>query len=139
MLQRASVFAQADGQWWQARVEQRVMIRLPQSSSAPRGIPTGKVPKRIKMKEKKIGKCLWMKQLVVARPGADKPQHLEFVTKNGQIIRGYLGDGCLAREFYAGTYMERTSDGKLCAERDILYARTGAKCEVDKFRVMVPK
>ncbi len=120
-------------QWFQARVQQRVIIRLP-STPAPASVKAGKP---IKYKEEKIGKCLVMSRLVGSRPeGKDR---LEFLTRDRQLIRAYLGDGCLAREFYAGAYVERSIDGKLCVDRDILHARTGAKCEIDKFRVLIPQ
>ena len=72
-----------------------------------------------------------------ARPGPGKEQNLEFVSKSGQLYRAYLGDGCLAREFYAGAYMEKSLDGRLCEGRDLVHARTGAKCEIDKFKRLV--
>ena len=34
---------------------------------------------------------------------------------------------------------EKTGDGKMCAGRDILHSRTGAKCEIDRFRELVPE
>jgi hypothetical protein len=92
---------------------------------------------KIKYKEKKIGKCLWVSRLGGSRPGPDRS--LDLVTRDGILIRAYLGDGCLAREFYAGTYMERSFDGKLCVNRDLLHARTGAKCDIDKFRLLIPR
>jgi hypothetical protein len=118
-------------QWLQARVMQRVIIRFP---STPAPVPA-KAGKPIKYKEEKVGKCLMMSRLIGSRPeGKDR---LEFLTRDRQLIRAYLGDGCLAREFYAGAYVERSIDGKLCVDRDILHARTGAKCEIDKFRVLI--
>jgi len=72
-----------------------------------------------------------------SRPGPDRT--LDLFTRDGILIRAYLGDVCLAREFYAGAYMERSYDGKLCVDRDLLHARTGAKCEIDKFRLLIPR
>jgi hypothetical protein len=72
-----------------------------------------------------------------SRPGPDRS--LDLLTRDGILIRAYLGDGCLSREFYAGAYMERSYDGKLCVNRDILHARTGAKCDIDKFRLLIPR
>lgn len=119
--------------WYQARSNQRVIIRIP-----PKPAPaTGKQSEPIEYKEEKIGKCLLMDRLVGARPGPK--ESLEIMTRDGNVIRAYLGNGCLAREFYAGAYVERSSDGKLCIDRDLLHARTGAQCEIDKFRVLVPK
>ncbi len=117
--------------WYQARVQQRVIIRFPNGSA------NTQIGKPIKYKEEKIGKCLLVNRLIGSRP--DGKDRLEFVTRDKQLIRAYLGDGCLAREFYAGAYVERSIDGKICADRDVLHARTGAKCEIDKFRLMVPQ
>lgn len=121
---------------FQARVEQRVIIRFP---NQPVTAPAGRTDKRKApiYNEEKIGKCLLMDRLVASRPGPKNS--LELVTRERQLIRAYLGDGCLAREFYAGAYVERSKDGKLCVDRDLLHARTGAKCEIDKFRLLVPE
>jgi hypothetical protein len=127
------------GTFYQVRVDQRVIVRLPSQSFAPMSAPVGKAkkPATVKYKEQKIGKCLWIDKLAGSRPGTKDT--LELLTRDGVLIRAYLGDGCLAREFYAGAYMERPFDGKLCIDRDLLHARTGAKCEVDKFRLLVPR
>lgn len=121
---------------FQARIEQRIIIRFP---NQPLPVPAGRSEKRgaVLYNEEKVGKCLLMDRLVASRPGPKNS--LELVTRERQLIRAYLGDGCLAREFYAGAYVERSKDGKLCVDRDILHARTGAKCEIDKFRLLVPE
>ena len=122
----------------QVRIDQRVIVRFP----APDSIPaTGGAQRqsvgKIRYREKKIGKCLLVHRLGGSRPGPDRS--LDLLTRDGILIRAYLGDGCLAREFYAGAYMERSFDGKLCVNRDILHARTGAKCDIDKFRLLIPR
>ncbi|MBL0023226.1 hypothetical protein [Sphingorhabdus sp.] len=123
--------------WYQARVEQRVIIRFPRQQASPASARKGATASAATLfHEEKIGKCLRMDRLIASRPGPK--QSLELVTREGQLIRAYLGDGCLAREFYAGAYVERSSDGKLCVDRDLLHARTGAQCEIDKFRLLVP-
>lgn len=132
-----ALFAMLEGvQNYQARIEQRVIIRFP---NQPLPVPPGRSEKHnaVLYNEEKIGKCLLMDRLVASRPGPKNS--LELVTRERQLIRAYLGDGCLAREFYAGAYVERSKDGKLCVDRDLLHARTGAKCEVDKFRLLVPE
>ena len=119
--------------WYQVRTNQRVIIRIP-----PKPAPAaGKRSEPVESKEEKIGKCLLMDRLIGARPGPK--ESLEIMTRDGNVIRAYLGNGCLAREFYAGAYVERSADGKLCIDRDLLHARTGAQCEIDKFRLLVPK
>jgi hypothetical protein len=119
--------------WYQVRTNERVIIRIPPKSEPA----SSKRSEPIEYKEEKIGKCLLMDRLIGSRPGPK--ESLEIMTRDGNLIRAYLGDGCLAREFYAGAYVERSSDGKLCIDRDLLHARTGAQCEIDKFRLLVPK
>lgn len=121
---------------FQVRVEQRIIIRFP-NQPGPVSSGRGDPRKAPIYNEEKIGKCLLMDRLVASRPGPKNS--LELVTRERQLIRAYLGDGCLAREFYAGAYVERSSDGRLCVDRDLLHARTGAKCEIDKFRLLVPE
>lgn len=119
--------------WYQVRTNERVIIRIPPKSEPA----SSKRSEPIEYKEEKIGKCLLMDRLIGSRPGPK--ESLEIMTRDGNLIRAYLGDGCLAREFYAGAYVERSFDGKLCIDRDLLHARTGAQCEIDKFRLLVPK
>ena len=122
---------------FQVRIEQRIIIRVPAQRASSTTINMGSArSESVKLHEEKIGKCLMMDRLIASRPGPK--ESLELVTRDGVLIRAYLGNGCLAREFYAGAYMERPDDGKLCVKRDVLHARTGAKCEVDKFRLLVP-
>jgi hypothetical protein len=118
---------------YQNRDQQRTIIRIP-----PKPAPApSRRSEAVKWKEEKIGKCILMDRLVGSRPGPK--DSLEILTRDGNVIRAYLGDGCLAREFYAGAYVERSADGKLCIDRDLLHARTGAQCEIDKFRLLVPE
>ena len=128
-----------EGSYFQVRIQQRVIIRVPRQTVIPAKMGSrsnGKITS-IRYKETKLGKCLSMDRLVGSRPASKGS--LDLITRDGAMIRAYLGDGCLAREFYAGAYMERASDGKLCIDRDLLHARTGAKCEIDKFRLLVPQ
>jgi hypothetical protein len=93
---------------------------------------------RIQFRQRWVGKgSPLVNRLGGSRPGPDRS--LDLLTRDGILIRAYLGDGCLAREFYAGAYMERSYDGKLCVNRDLLHARTGAKCDIDKFRLLIPR
>ena len=121
---------------FQLRVEQRVIVRFP---NQPVTVSSGRGDNRksVIYNEEKIGKCLLLDRLIASRPGPKNT--LELVTRERQLIRAYLCDGCLAREFYAGAYVERSKDGKLCIDRDLMHARTGAKCEIDKFRLLVPE
>ena len=139
-LGAAPVFQNEAG-FMQLRIEQRVIIRVPRDRITPAAsLSAGRTTSRpVEYREQKIGKCLIMDRFIASRPGTGSKENLEIVTRDAQVIRAYLGDGCLAREFYAGAYMERPEDGKLCVDRDLVHARTGAKCEIDKFRLLVAK
>jgi hypothetical protein len=141
-MHAAGPFMGEDGDdFFQFRIEQRVIIRIPRDRPMPVSrMQMGKASSReIEYKEKKIGKCLLMDRFVASRPGSSSKESLELITRSGEMIRVYLGDGCLARDFYAGAYMERAEDGKLCVDRDMIHARTGTKCDIDKFRLLVAK
>lgn len=123
----------------QVRIEKRVIIRVPRrrpSSLAPMTDFSREASPQ-SYREKRIGKCLPMNNLLGVQMFADR--YLDLVTKDRRRIRAELDDKCQARSFYSGFYVEKTSDGKMCAGRDILHSRTGAKCEIDKFRELVPE
>ena len=123
----------------QVRIEKRVIIRVPRrlpSSLAPMAGFSQKSSQPT-YREKKIGKCLPMNNVLGVQMFADR--YLDLVTKDRKRIRAQLEDNCQARSFYSGFYVEKTKDGKMCAGRDILHSRTGAKCEIERFRELVPQ
>lgn len=126
--------------FWQVVIEQQMIIRVPAQRSqlnnfaAPPPPRVADVP--IVWKEKKAPKCVAMRNIV----GLDAVQRdsIDLITRQKQRLRAQLNRGCRALDFYAGFYMQGSKDGKLCEDRDEIHARTGAKCEVDKFRLLVP-
>lgn len=124
------------------QVKQRVIIRLRRTRQDGRAsfsdFGNSKRPK-VKFEEQIVGKCIAVDEIIGFAPGPDASESLEFLTKDQKIIRAYLADNCRAREFYAGAYIEKSKDGKLCRKRDIIHARYGAKCELDRFRLLVPE
>ncbi len=123
----------------QVRIEKRVIIRVPRrrpNSLAPMA-DILEESARTTYREKKIGKCLPMNNILGVQMFADR--YLDLVTKDRKRIRAQLEDKCQARSFYSGFYVEKTGDGKMCAGRDILHSRTGAKCEIERFRELVPE
>jgi hypothetical protein len=50
--------------------------------------------------------------------------------KDRRIVSARLDRSCQARDFYSGFYIENPRDGKLCVGRDVLQARSGARCSV---------
>jgi len=123
----------------QVRIERRVIIRVPRrrpSRTQPMADLRSKVVPR-KYKEKKIGRCLPMNDILGVQMSGGL--ELDLVTKDRRRIRARLEKKCQARSFYSGFYMEKSKDGKICADRDILHSRTGSKCEIDRFRLLVPE
>ncbi len=123
----------------QVRIEKRVIIRVPRRRQTPWAplADFSEEASRQTYREKKIGKCLPMNNILGVQMFADR--FLDLITKDRKRIRAELEDNCQARSFYSGFYVEKTGDGKMCAGRDILHSRTGAKCEIDRFRELVPE
>lgn len=126
--------------FWQVVIEQQMIIRVPAQRSqlnnfaAPPPLRATEVP--VEWKEKKGPKCVAMRNIVGMR--AVQRDSIDIITRQKQRLRAQLNRGCRALDFYAGFYMQGNKDGKLCEDRDEIHARTGAKCEIDKFRLMVP-
>ena len=123
----------------QVRIEKRVIIRVPRRRSnqlVPRPDFSREIPQET-YREKKMGKCLPMDNILGVQMFAD--QYLDLVTRSRRRVRAQLEENCQTRSFYSGFYMEKSADGKMCAGRDILHSRTGAKCGIERFRELVPE
>ena len=127
----------------QVRIEQRIIIRVPRQSlsrsalmpmAPPRRAP---VPEPPRFERRKVGKCLAMRDVTGVRVIND--DMLVLFMRDQRMIEAELEKSCSAREFYQGFYMERSADGRLCVDRDMLQARSGSKCEVEKLRQLVPE
>lgn len=129
----------------QVRIEQRIIIRVPRQSFSrsallpappppPRRAPNPEPPR---YERRKVGKCLAMRDVTGVRVIND--DMLVLFMRDQRMIEAQLERSCSAREFYQGFYMERSGDGRLCVERDLLQARSGSKCEVNKLRELVPE
>ena len=122
----------------QIRVQRRVIIRVPRRRPN-QARPLSDMQSRIlpqKFEEKKIGKCLPMNNILGVQMYDGRA--LDLITKDRKRIRARLEKKCQARSFYSGFYMEKSKDGRICTGRDLLHSRTGSKCEIDRFRQLVP-
>lgn len=126
--------------FWQVVIEQQLIIRVPAQRSQLNNFAAPPPPRitdaPVVWKEKKGPKCVAMRNIVGMR--AVQRDSIDIITRQKQRLRAQLNRGCRALDFYAGFYMQGSKDGKLCEDRDEIHARTGAKCEIDKFRLMVP-
>ncbi len=131
----------ADAPFWQVVIEQKLIIRVPASRSrltnfkaSPDAAPR-ETQAPVVWKEKKAPKCVAMRNILGMQ--AVQRSSIDLVTRQKQRLRAQLNRGCRALDFYAGFYMEGNEDGRLCEGRDQIHARTGAKCEIDKFKLLV--
>lgn len=128
--------------FWQMVIEQQLIIRVPARRSPLNNFAAGPAPSRrateipIVWKEKKAPKCISMRNIMGMQ--AVQRDSIDLITRHNQRLRAQLNRGCRALDFYAGFYMQGSKDGQLCEDRDQIHARTGAKCEIDKFRLLVP-
>lgn len=128
--------------FWQLVIEQQLIIRVPAQRSPINNFSAGPAPSTrvreapVVWKEKKAPKCVAMRNILGMQ--AVQRDSIDIITRQKQRLRAQLNRGCRALDFYAGFYMQGTKDGQLCEDRDQIHARTGAKCEIDKFRLMVP-
>jgi len=123
----------------QVRIQKRVIIRVPRRrpTRAMRLADIQRQSRPTSYKEKKIGKCLPMTNILGVQMFSGR--YLDLITKDRRRIRARLEKKCQARSFYSGFYMEKSRDGKICTNRDTLHSRTGANCEIDRFRELVPQ
>lgn len=132
----------APASFWQVVIEQQLIIRVPAQRSSLNNFGSAPIPEArarqvpIEWKEKKAPKCVAMRNILGMQ--AVQRDSIDIITRQKQRLRAQLNRGCRALDFYAGFYMQGTKDGQLCEDRDEIHARTGAKCEIDKFRLLVP-
>jgi hypothetical protein len=126
----------------QVVIERQLIIRIPARPSTLNNFAAGEsmvqrdraVP--VIWRETKAPKCVAMRSLVGIQ--AVQRDSIDLITRENQRLRAKLNRGCRALDFYSGFYMKASKDGRLCADRDALHARSGAECEVEKFRLLVP-
>lgn len=124
---------------WQVRIQSRVIIRVaPRRPSRTSLVADTRAPSQatLQFDEKKIGKCVSADSIAGMQPNGNR---LILFMRNRALVSARLNKKCKARDFYAGFYVERPKDGKLCIKRDELQSRAGSKCKLRSFRQLVPK
>lgn len=124
----------------QVRIEQHMSIRIT-PLSRPMPIPPPFVldmPRREiapRMIERNIGRCVPVASIAGVQP--DSGGRLILFLRDRRMVSAVLERACRARDFYSGFYIERTSDGQLCVDRDTLLSRSGANCKLSRIRQLV--
>jgi hypothetical protein len=107
---------------------QQVIVRVPrrQVAQAP-----------IEWREKKGPRCIPMNALGGA--AVTKPSSVDFMLRGGTRVRARLERECPALDYYSGFYISPTADGRICADRDAIHARSGGECQITRFRTLAPR
>ena len=86
-------------------------------------------------REQRMGKCLDWAGIAAVR-GGERNRLLLFM-HDSRVISAELDKSCEARAFDSGFLFTRTDDGKICVGRDVLQARSGARCHMTRLRALV--
>ncbi|RDC60208.1 hypothetical protein HME9302_01408 [Alteripontixanthobacter maritimus] len=116
---------------YQIRIQRRVIVRIsPRRSTGRRDLDaqSAQPVNQTRLRQQKMGKCLPVTSIAGVQPGNDNK--LVLFLRNRGLVGVHLDKACRARDFYSGFYVERNSDGLVCAGRDMLQSRSGAKCDV---------
>ena len=122
----------------QVRIERRVVIRVGPAAPVRRSEMLADLPRRsmtARFEEVEHGDCVQAESVIGVQPTTDN--RLLFFTNSNQILAAELEDGCSARAFYAGFFIERSEDSRLCVSRDRLQSRAGGRCQIENFSRLV--
>lgn len=86
----------------------------------------------IAWKERRGPKCLPSGGLAGAQ--LSRPGSIDLFLRDGRAMRAELAKRCPGLDLHRGFYMRATADGRMCAGRDSVYARSGGQCEIKRFR-----
>lgn len=130
----------AGTQWAQVRVRERIIIRIPRMPVAPApSVPAALARARpvTAWAERKAAKCVPAATLTGASFSGEAG--MDLMTGDGRRLRAILDDDCHALDFYSGFYLKPAEDGNICAKRDAIRSRSGARCLITGFRTLVPR
>lgn len=123
----------------QVRIEQHVIWRIvpvpgPVRDGVTSLVPTA--PPAPRFSERKMGDCIAMSTIAGGQP--QRGSRLLLFLRDRRLVAADLEKACSARDFYSGFYVDKpNADGRLCAERDRILARSGARCQISSFRLLV--
>ena len=116
----------------QVRIERRIILRV-----TPRPAPRRSLvapASTVRLVRRDTDQCVPLASIAGFRA---QDTRLLFYLRDRRLLSADLDRACSPREFYAGFYLERPEDGRLCVNRDDLHARSGAKCSIAQFSQLV--
>ena len=122
----------------QVRIEQRITIRVaPHRPQVRRNLMLD-LPNRAvspRFNEKRMGDCLTVTNIAGVQVSNNR---LVLHLRDRRMVSARLERSCRARDFYSGFYLQNSTDGRLCIDRDTLQSRSGASCKLTRIRQLVP-
>lgn len=120
----------------QVRIERSITIRIAPRAPLPRN-DLAELPQRMppRLSERRMGRCISVGGISGVQVSRDN--RLLLFMRDRRIVSLGLEKACRARDFYSGFYVERSSDGQICVERDRLQSRNGANCALTQMRQLV--
>lgn len=119
----------------QVRVEGRVIMRIaPRPQQSRQFFLDDLNPPETEFVERNFGKCVSVAEI---RGAADRGGRLMLFLSDRRVLIANLERSCSARDFYRGFSVEKNGDGMMCAGRDRLMSRAGAKCQLKGLREVV--
>lgn len=118
----------------QFTIHERLTIRVPRLQQS---MPAARMPIPVppRWKEKKGPKCIAAADLAGAM--ISQPGSVDLILTRGDRVRAVLDDDCGPLDYYGGYYLRPASDGRICANRDVIRVRSGRSCPIAKFRKLV--
>ena len=116
----------------QLTIRRHVVVRVPRMDP-----PRAPLARPIEWRERKGPECIPVGEMGGAIVSAR--DRIDLVMRGGKRVRAEFDDDCPGLDFYRGFYLKPAADGMVCAGRDVVRARSGAKCPVKRFRKLVPK
>ena len=111
---------------------ERIIVRVPRLAPPPPRL----APAPMVWKERRGPHCIVPADLAGALLSG--PAAIDLVLVGNRRLRARLGEGCEPLDFYSGIYLKPAADGKICARRDTIRARSGASCRIEALRLLQP-
>ena len=126
----------------QLTIHERVIIRIPRMSApAPTALATLRAetppPPDGWIERGRAPRCVAAADLAGARVGRDGA--VDLVSEDGGRVRAKLDADCPTLDFYSGLYLKPAADGRICARRDAIRSRSGARCTITGFVNLVAR